>query len=135
MATIDTNSYIDRLKGIAANYAVQLDDIIAVPSVKEWSEKHGLTEDNPFRTARVVQNERTKGYLIVLANEITDSMQGSVLTAMQLRGFWDEVELLKNPAAFLQHLVLHELAHPLHPNGSETQCDEWAFKELEKYAA
>jgi len=127
--------HLGRLKEIAANYPVAIEDIISVPSVQEWAESHGMKEDNLFRAGSVVQNRETKAYLIVFSDEITDDMQLSVRTAMELRGFADKVEALEVPERFLQHLLLHELAHPLHPEGTESECDAWAFRELEKYAA
>ena len=135
VATIHTAQHIEALKAIAANYAVPVEDIIAVPNVKEWSQSNSLEEKNPCRVAKVVQNTQTRAFLIILAAEITDSMQRSVTGAMELRGFVDEVEALRDPTKFLQHLVLHELAHPLHPGGTESDCDAWAFKELGRYAA
>jgi hypothetical protein len=132
---IRTSMHLGRLKEIAANYPVAIEDIIAVPSVQEWAESHGMKEANPFRTGCVVQNNQTMAYLIVLSEEITDDMQSAVCSAMELRGFASEVEALKAPENFLQHLVLHEIAHPLFPEGSESECDAWAFRELEKYAA
>ena len=135
LATIFTAPEIEQLRSIAANYAVPVENIIVVPSVQEWSRAHGIPENNTHRTACVVQNQQSGQFLVVLAAEITDSMQSSVLTAMELRGFVDEVELLRTPRRFLQHLLLHELAHPLHPGGTESECDTWAFNELERYAA
>lgn len=135
VATIQTAQHIDALKAIAANYTVAIEDIIAVPSVQEWSQAQSIEEKNPFRVAKVVQNLQTQAFLIVLAAEITDSMQGSILGAMELRGFVDEVEALRDSTRFLQHLILHELAHPLHPGSTESECDAWAFRELERYAA
>ena len=132
---IHTSIHLGRLKEIAANYPVAVEDIISVPSVQQWAESHGMKEENPFRTGCVVQNRQTMAYLIVLPEEITDDMQSSVCAAMELRGFANEVETLKMPEKFLQHLILHEIAHPLHPEGTEDECDAWAFRELKKYAA
>lgn len=135
MATIHSAQHIEALKAIAANYAVPVEDIIAVPNVKEWSQSNSIEEKNPFRVAKVVQNTQTHAFFIVLAAEITDSMQRSITGAMELRGFADEVEAPRDPTKFLQHLIFHELAHPLHPEGTESDCDAWAFKVLGRYAA
>ena len=130
MAVIRPNDYLDRLQSLAAVHKVRVERVIVVPSIQEWCIANGQEEQNPFRTGRIFQNPETKDYLVVLVEEITPDMQNSVISAMQMHGFDDEVEQLSDPLLFLDHLFLHELAHALNQDATERECDEWAFNQL-----
>lgn len=67
---------------------------------------------------------------MILVEEITPERQNSVISAMRLRGFSEEVERLSDSGLFLDHLFLHELAHALKPGATESECDRWAFSQL-----
>ena len=68
---------------------------------------------------------------IVLLDTIDPHTQQRVVPALIIRGFGTEVSKLEAPDAFLEHLVLHEAAHLLLPDGaSESDCDRWAFDRL-----
>jgi hypothetical protein len=122
------------LSQIAASYAVPGDAIEVVASILNWCREHNVPEDNPFRSGKALRCNETGKPLILLADEITPSMHSSVLAAMELRGFVEEIECIREPHAFLSHLMLHELAHVQFPEASERECDEWAFSMLAHHA-
>jgi hypothetical protein len=84
---------------------------------------------------KTVRNLQTGGARILLADEITPLMQRSVIAALEIRGFADEVAEIERSERFLTHLFLHELAHARDDTATEAQCDEWAFSRLEAYDA
>ncbi len=100
------------------------------PSVQDWARGVGVKVDSPFLSGMALR--RSDGVpTIVLLEEIDHHIQRSILPAMEIRGFTEEIEQLQNVHLFLEHLVLHEAAHLLLPSGaSESECDAWAFGRL-----
>ena len=131
---IDTAEYLEELRTLASRYDLPI-EIEAVPSIQDWCQEREVSEDNPFRTARILRDDETSRYLILLARPITADMASSVTGAMLLRGFASEVELLSNSREFLYHLLFHEIAHGLDRSRSESDCDRWAFEQLRLLAS
>ena len=104
--------------------------ILVVDSVQGWARSVGLIEEDPFRAGMAVTRREDRVSTVVLLRRITGDIQRSVTGALLYRGFEKEVRRLQDPAAFLEHLVLHEIAHLILPGASETECDEWAFERL-----
>ena len=126
--SIRPSENVEKLQRIATRYAVELEAIKVVPSVKAWCDEHGVPETNHRRAGKTVRNNMSGAALILLPEEITPSMQSSVLSAMELHGY--DVAQLREPSVFLVHLFLHELAHAQFPDASEQECDDWAFSQL-----
>src|SRR5207245_7145494 len=103
---------------------------IMVCSVQEWAAGAGIREDDPFRAAMAATRRPDGIPTIVLLAYITADIQGSVIGVLLSRGFGDEADRLQDPAAFLEHLVLHEIAHLVLKDPSESDCDQWAFERL-----
>jgi hypothetical protein len=100
---------------------------VIVDSVYDWARFHNAPEKNPFRVAMAGIGDGRP--VITLLRHITTDNRDSILPAMEMRGF--QVKELREPAAFLEHLILHEAAHLLLPDGaSESQCDKWAFEQM-----
>ena len=133
MCTVRPREYIEKLGTIAARYSIHLESITVVRNVKAWCEEHGVPETNDWRTGKTVRNLTTDTPLILLAEEITASMQSSVLSALEFYGY--DVEQLRDPRVFLTHLFLHELAHAQFPSATERECDDWAFSQLAQMPA
>jgi len=91
-----------------------------------------VPETNHGRTGKTVRNSTTGAALILLPEEITLSMQRSVLGALEFHGY--DVAQLREPRAFLVHLFLHELAHAQFLEASEQECDDWAFSQFAQNA-
>jgi hypothetical protein len=89
-----------------------------------------IKERNPDRAGMAAVRRDDGMRIILLHRRITPEMQGSILAAMEIRGFADEIARLAEPGAFLEHLVLHEAAHHILPDASELDCDRWAFERL-----
>jgi len=106
------------------------DSVLLVPSVQDWASAHGIDRIEPFCSGMAARSE-FGAPLVVLADLITADMQESVLAALEIRNFGEESQRLRIPHAFLEHLVLHEIAHLLLPPGAtESECDRWAFDRL-----
>ncbi len=101
-----------------------------VDSVQEWAKGAGIAEDNPFRAAMAATNRADGTPTIILRACITADIQGSVIGALLFRDFGKTVDRLNDPAVFLEHLVLHEIAHLVLESPSESDCDRWAFERL-----
>jgi superfamily II DNA/RNA helicase len=133
--TIRPQEHLPTLLAIAAAEAIDLEGVEVVPSIRKWCEDHGLIEIHDHRMGKTVRNLQTGLARILLAEEITPLMRSSVVAALEINGFADEVARLESAEGFLTHLFLHELAHARDDNASEAQCDEWAFARMETYAA
>ena len=127
---IKTERHLARLRAVAASYDFPLEEIEAIADIKRWCDERGVEEDNFWRVGKCLRNRNTGQYRILLAAEITPEMQSSVLAAMEYRGFGNEVSLLSAPEKFVEHLLLHEIAHAKNNNWDETECDSWAFEQL-----
>jgi hypothetical protein len=135
MCTIRPQGSLEFLQSIAAAESVDIEAVEVVPSIMEWCEQHGIDETNLNRMGKTVRNLTTGRPRILLADEITPSMQSGVCFVLDSRGFSDETSQLQNPRTFLTHLFLHELAHARDDNATEDDCDRWAFSRLSAYAA
>lgn len=101
-----------------------------VDSVQVWAESVALPEWNPDRVAMAVTTPDGRP-LIVIKAEITDDNRSAVIDRLIFGGFDEELSRIQSPGAFLEHLVLHEAAHHLLPDGTdEDECDRWAFEHL-----
>jgi len=127
---IDVRAYYDEIHRIVQHFGLPVEAVEIVPSIQTWCHERGLSEDSPFRTARIVRNKETGRYLILMAERMTDPMISSVVSVLEVRGFRSEVHLLSDSLAFVRHLTLHELAHGLDDTRSEYECDRWAFDQL-----
>lgn len=127
---IKTERHFERLRAVAASHDFPLEEIEAVADIKQWSDERGVEEDNFWRVGKCLRNRNSGKYRILLAAEITPEMQNSVRAAMEYRGFGNEVSLLSAPDKFVEHLLLHEIAHAKNNNWDETECDSWAFEQL-----
>ena len=105
-------------------------ELLIVDSVQAWARNVGITEKDSERMAMALR--RSDGHaIIVLRQHITPDMQAGVKDALLFYGFADqEIRTLDSPASFLEHLVLHEAAHLVLDNPSESDCDRWAFDHL-----
>jgi hypothetical protein len=131
--TIKTSLYKAKLEKIINYYVVSFEVLDIVPDIMKWSEEHRIEEDNPWRAGKCVRNLETGKYRILLAEEISYEMRRSIIGAMEIRGFSDSADVLNDEEKFLVHLLLHEIAHALHNDWTEDDCDKWAFTELERH--
>jgi hypothetical protein len=107
--------------------------LILVDSVMKWSNSVGIPENDPFRAARAVVRQPGSVPTIVMLEKISEGIQGSITGLLLFRGFGDQADRLQDSAIFLEHLVLHEIAHLVLENPSESDCDEWAFERLAEH--
>lgn len=108
-------------------------ELLLVDSVKEWAQSVGIHEEDPFRAAMAVVRQPGGVPTIVMLPRISDDIQRSIIGALLFRGLGDDADRLKDPATFLEHLVLHEIAHLVLEAPSESECDEWAFERLAEH--
>ena len=128
---IDVQLYRPQIEGLVRKFGPSGCQVLVVDSVQDWARSVGIEEEDPFRAGMAATSRADGAPVIVLLSCITGDVQGSVIGALLFRGFLTEAERLKDPAAFLEHLVLHELAHLiLGELTSESECDRWAFKRM-----
>jgi len=127
---INVQAFRPQLKELIRKFGPPGCELIIVDSVQEWAVGAGIREDDPFRAAMAATRRPDGIPTIVLLAYITADIQGSVIGALLYRGFGDEADRLQDPAAFLEHLVLHEIAHLVLKDPSESDCDQWAFERL-----
>lgn len=128
--TIRTGDFSRSIAAALDGAGLRAASVLLVPSVQDWASDHGIDRINPFCCGMAARSESGTP-TVVLADLITEDMQESVLTALELRNYGEEARRLQVPGAFLEHLVLHESAHLLLPSGAtELDCDRWAFERL-----
>ena len=129
--TIQTSAYLGDIARTLDEVGLRGWRLEIVPSVQEWAKSvAGVKEKNPKRLAMALtMNEKP---LIVLKAEVTDDDKAGVLGRMTFGGFDEELKRIESLETFLEHLVLHEAAHLILPEGaSEDDCDRWAFDHLD----
>src|SRR5689334_10624407 len=102
--------------------------LLAEDSVEDWAASVNLPQRGvfiPAMAARASDGRR----LIVIRRVLTDDIQRSVLGRFSIRGYGDQPEL-KDPLRFLEHSVLHEVAHHVLDTDEEEPCDAWAFSKM-----
>lgn len=104
--------------------------VLIIDNVPGWCRRHNIEEYNPSRTARAFRVQQNGKGVILLASLITPPMRRSVEVFIERSGYPEEVKALREDRNFLQHLVLHEIAHLNYDWGEEeeTLCDKWAFE-------
>ena len=104
--------------------------LFIVQSVQDWARDHGIRESNPFR-AGLAARAQDDTPAVVLLSILSTEIQQSVVPALEMRGFSEDTTRLEAPGAFLEHLVLHEIAHlVLGVGATESECDSWAFTRM-----
>ena|SRR2546422_923857 len=127
---IDVHSLRVEVLGLIQQFGPPRCELLLVDSVELWAQSLGLEEQDPFRAAMATTRRQDGVPFIVVLKRITEDIQGSVIGALLFRGFGSEADRLRDPALFLEHLVLHEIAHLVLENPSESDCDRWAFDRL-----
>jgi hypothetical protein len=108
--------------------------ILVVPSVREWALAHTTLQPSSHQLAMAVTSPDGTP-LIVLQRQMTRGGVASAFSLMGLRGFAGQLHRIVEPAAFLEHTVLHEFRHhlsnlPADNEAAEAECDRWAFEHL-----
>lgn len=129
IAIANTEQYREALEAVLKTHASAPVDLMIVDDVSEWAKSRiGNARGNPI--AMSVIDTPSGAWGIVMRREMSADRIRGVLDRMVFGGYLDAAEVLNDPLRFLEHLVLHELAH-LH-NGwgqdREDDCDEWAFE-------
>lgn len=134
--TIHPERYRKAIQGVLSAVGLPSCEVVVVPSVCEWGESLQVAgpKANP-RTLGMAVRAHTDGDggvdIIVLAEAITQQNRNDRSFAMTLKGFAGQVHRVEDAEAFLEHLVLHEAAHLVLPEGSsESECNRWAFRRL-----
>jgi hypothetical protein len=129
--SISTSAVLGELQSLADSFGVAV-DVRTVPSIQDWCRDSGLSEDNPFLCGKALWDAEAQRHIVLLADPITSEMRSSVLAGMEMRGriAGPEISLLKDRRTFVNHLLLHEMAHVLDHEREEVECDVWAFNQL-----
>jgi hypothetical protein len=127
--TIHTPDHRDQIAQILDEVGLNGCFLEFVDSVRDWSKSVGveLNKSDPLAMALLADGKP----LIVFKSEIEEDDKPGVLGRMIVGGFDEELARIATPETFFEHLVLHEAAHLLLPNGAtEEECDQWAFDRL-----
>jgi hypothetical protein len=125
----DTEQYREALETVLKAHASEPVDLMIVDDVAEWAKgRIGNAKGNPIAMSVVATSSGAWG--IVMRREMSAERIRGVLDRMVFGGYLNAAELLNEPLKFLEHLVLHELAHLRNKWGQdrEDDCDEWAFE-------
>lgn len=127
----DAEAFRSLLERTLEQHAERPVELLIVPDIEEWS-KGRLSNAKGNPVAMAIVDGETGGWGILLRQEIDEFSARSVLDGMAFGGRHDVYDRLTSQETFLQHLVLHELAHL--SNGwdqtHEDDCDDWAFERL-----
>jgi len=129
IAIADAEQYREALEAVLKSHASAPVDLMIVEDVAEWAKgRIGNATGNPIAMSVVATPSGAWG--IVMRREMSAEQIRGVLDRMVFGGYLNAAELLNEPRKFLEHLVLHELAHLQNQWGQEREddCDEWAFE-------
>jgi hypothetical protein len=130
---ININEYKKQLFEISGLFAPTVEEVLIVPSIKEWCLAKGITESSEDRAGKCLLNHSTGRHLILISEVITEDEKESIIGAMSFHGSAEEdLEILTDEWAFVKHLLLHECAHAFNKEFSEHQCDSWAFDRMKE---
>ena len=131
MAEITTESYRSIIECLMKENGIPPDSLMIVDDVEQWCVDQGIikrSEYYPFRAAKCLYSKALDRFMILVSRCITDGMKASIKGCVFMK-FGDQYrKVLDNDLKFLQHLVLHEIAHT--KGLSEEECDRWAFDKL-----
>jgi len=127
---IDVLPLRQEMLGLIQEFGPPASDLLLVDSVQQWAQSVAIEERDPFRAGMAATRHQDGVPFIAVLKRITEDIQGSVIGALKFRGFGPEADRVPDPALFLEHLVLHEIAHLVLENPSEPDCDRWAFDRL-----
>lgn|SRR5512146_1524320 len=105
--------------------------ILVVDDVLTWCrERNPAERRNP--PAMALRADVTGEAVILVRREIDADQVQSIKDRMLFGDCAELAARLDTPAVFLEHLVLHELAHLLNDWGQdrEDDCDGWAFNAM-----
>ena len=127
----DSEDHRCTLERVIREHGMERAELLIVDDVAEWQANRGTPiSSNPI--AMAVKDGQTGAWGILLRRRIDSGRVESVLGMMEVRGFLKARLLLDTPESFLEHTVLHELAHL--NNGwrhdQDADCDEWAFEKM-----
>ncbi|SRR6266550_1622388 len=126
--TIDVEQHREHIERLLANLGEGEWTLLTVDAVEDWAASVKLPQRDVFIPAMAVRASDGRRF-VVIRRLLTDDIQGSVLGRFLIRGYGDQPEL-KDPLRFLDHLVLHEVAHHVLDTDKEEPCDSWAFSKM-----
>lgn len=132
MQAIYVPAHRDQLEALLSAHASEPIDLMLVESIAAWCSERG-TANPPDPIAMAVRCGETERAGVLIRSMIRGDRMHSAIDRMLLGDHDDLPEQLRgNPALFLSHLVLHELAHLTNNWGQEREddCDRWAFARL-----
>ena len=129
-AISDTGEYREALEAQLKRHASQPVSLVIVDDVEEWARGVKGASGNP--AAMAVVEHPSGAWRIVMRRELSEERIRGVLDRLFFGGYLKAEESLQEPRVFLEHLVLHELAHLQNNWGQdkEEDCDGWAFERL-----
>ena len=133
MLKIDrASSYRESLEALVRAHTDHATKLLFVEDIAAWGQQTGArVSGNPSAAALV--GTSAQPWLIAVREIFTSEQVQSVIDAMELfENHADRVRQLAAPERFLQHTVLHELAHLVLSCGNEQEelCNRWAFERL-----
>jgi len=126
--TIDVEQYRGHLENLVANLGEGEWTLWTVDSVECWAESVNLPQRGVFIPAMAVRASDGRR-ILVIRRLLTDDIRNAVLGGFLIRGHGDQ-NALEGPLPFLEHLVLHEVAHHVLDTKDEDACDAWALKKM-----
>ena len=126
--TIEVEQHRDHLERLLTNlgegdWALQI-----VDSVEDWAASVNLPQRRVLIPAMAVRASDGRR-IVVVRRLLTDVIQKAVLDGFLFRGQGDQPGL-EDPLRFVEHLVLHEVAHHVLDTDDEEPCDAWAFSKM-----
>lgn len=127
---INANSERQAIDQILLAQDIPIEWLVIVDDVMAWCIQNHVTENNPFRAAKVFYSPDR--CFIVLAEEQTDSMIAGTKALLLNLGMESSLSMLHNDRTYLQHLVLHEVAAFKLQTSDQYKRSAWAFEMLKR---
>jgi hypothetical protein len=87
---ININEYKKQLFEISGLFAPTVEEVLIVPSIKEWCLAKGITESSEDRAGKCLLNHSTGRHLILISEVITEDEKESIIGAMSFHGSAEE---------------------------------------------
>jgi hypothetical protein len=129
----DSEDHRRTLETVIRQHGRERAELVIVDDIAEWCVTHSVPMLGNPPPAMAVVEQPSGRWMILLRRRIdSDGVQDVLFSTLTSRGFLKAGIWLDTTERFLEHLVLHELAHLNNNWGQDRDpdCDAWAFEKM-----
>ncbi|MDA8387159.1 MAG: hypothetical protein M0Z58_00680 [Nitrospiraceae bacterium] len=134
---METRQYYELFRFLMNEYRQPEENIEFVQDVSQWSEDHGISENDKQKPMKLIPREQ--GCALAIKEFLPEDVLKQRLNALRMHGQmvssvpYDWADMLGTPKKKLAYLFLHEYGETLSGlAGDPLRVDEWAMAEMER---